>query len=178
MTQRATWPLPWAFNLEHLEPTKVNFHFISKTHAAFPFTCMPLMNDAMSVWHLGIQVEIETLIHQHFGKKGFAISIKESSVLFNMATIFSWWAGWMQNVEVGRGKSEQGALSHTGWSTYAESTYTVHRSQILWSVSFIVSKCESRFLSPSGRRHTLRRNLSDHNIWDLCIYCLSYIHVL
>ena len=34
----------------------------------------------------------------------------------------------------------------------------------------IVSECESRFLARSGRRHTLRRNLSDHNICDRCIF--------
>ena len=45
----------------------------------------------------------------------------------------------------------------------------VQSCQKLWSVSFIVSECESRLLASSGRRHTLRSNLSDHNNWQLCI---------
>ena len=45
--------------------------------------------------------------------------------------------------------------------------HRLQRWKELWSVSFIVSKCETRLLAPSSRRYWLLRNLSDQSIF----YC-------
>ena len=44
-----------------------------------------------------------------------------------------------------------------------ETNYTAKK---IWSVFLFVSVCESRLLAPSAHCHTLRKNLSDYNIFD------------